>query len=147
MASADFAEKYNIKAAVCEHCLMCIKTGDIVSVPAMYMTGTLDYEVAPKKVKQAFTSDPAGPKSYRNQKGEGHLEMLNLEVQCNPAVASHAAAFFNVWLKGDTGSYYNLVYGNGEDSFCGYDDMKECEHSMVPPTPPLPPAANVEQMV
>jgi dienelactone hydrolase len=128
LASKEFAEAYNIKAAVCEHCLMCIKTGDLVSTPAMYMTGTLDYEVAPKKVKKAFTLDTAVPKSYRNQKGKGHLEMLNLEVQYNPAVASHAAAFFNVWLKGDKDVYYNQVYGTGDDSFCGYDGMKECEH-------------------
>jgi len=128
LASEEFAQKYNIKAAVCEHCLMCIKTGDLVSTPAMFMTGTLDYEVTPKKVKSAFQSDTVVPKSYRNQKGKGHLEMLNLEVQYNPAVASHAAAFFNVWLKGDQDIYYNQVYGDGEDSFCGYGSMKECEH-------------------
>jgi len=128
LASKDFAEKYNIKAAVCEHCLMCIKTGDLVSTPAMYMTGTLDTVVSPKKVKKSFTLDTAAPKSYRNQKGKGHLEMLNLEVQYNPAVASHAAAFFNVWLKGDKDTYYNQVYGTGDDSFCGYNNMKECEH-------------------
>jgi len=131
MASKEFAEKYNIKAAVCEHCLMCIKTGDIVSTPAMYMTGTLDNEVTPRKVKKAFTSDTVVPKSYRNQDGKGHLEMLNLEVQYNPAVASHAAAFFNVWLKGDKDVYYNQVYGTGADSFCGYGRMKECEHAMT----------------
>jgi hypothetical protein len=119
---------------------MCIKTGDLVSTPAMYMTGTLDYEVTPKKVKKAFDSDTVVPKSYRNQKGKGHLEMLNLEVQYNPAVASHAAAFFNVWLKGDKGVYYDQVYGTGEDSFCGYDGMKECEHVMSPPAPPSPPS-------
>lgn len=132
LASNDFAEKYNIKAAVCEHCLMCIKTGDLIQTPAMFMTGTLDYEVTPKKVKAAFQSDTILPKSYRNQKGKGHLEMLNLEVQYNPAVASHAAAFFNVWLKGDQDVYYNQVYGDGEDSFCGYGSMKECEHVNTP---------------
>merc|ERR1712166_1147459 len=123
MASTEFAEKYNVKAAVCEHCLMCIKTGDIVSTPAMYMTGTLDYQVSPKKVKKAFSADTKTPKSYRNQKGKGHLEMLNLEVQYNSAVASHAAAFFNVWLKQDKDTFYNQVYGTGEDSFCGSDCM------------------------
>jgi len=138
MASTEFAEKYNVKAAVCEHCLMCIKTGDIVSTPAMYMTGTLDYEVSPKKVKKAFSADTKTPKSYRNQKGKGHLEMLNLEVQYNSAVASHAAAFFNVWLKQDKDTFYNQVYGTGEDSFCGYDGMKECQHVM---------ATSVDEMV
>lgn len=132
LASKEFAEAYNIKAAVCEHCLMCIETGDLVSTPAMYMTGTLDFEVSPKKVKKSFDLDTTAPKSYRNQKGKGHLEMLNLEVQYNRAVASHAAAFFNVWLKGDKDVYYNQVYGTGDDSFCGYDGMKECEHVMSP---------------
>jgi dienelactone hydrolase len=132
LASSEFASKYNVKAAVCEHCLMCIKTGDLISTPAMFMTGTLDYEVTPKKVKAAYQSDVSVPKSYRNQKGKGHLEMLNLEVQYNSAVASHAAAFFNVWLKGDQDVFYNQVYGDGDDSFCGYGNMKECEHVMSP---------------
>lgn len=130
MASQDFASTYNVKAAVCQHCLMCIKTGDLVSTPAMYFTGTTDYEVTPKKVKKAFTADKVSPKSYRNQKGKGHLEMLNLEINYNPAIASHTAAFFNVWLKGDKGNFYEQVYGKGKDSFCGYADMKECEHNM-----------------
>jgi predicted dienelactone hydrolase len=130
LASTEFAQKYNVTAAVCEHCLMCIKKGDLVSTPALFMTGTVDYEVSPKKVKGAYSLDQAAPKSYRNQKGKGHLEMLNLEVQYNPAVASHAAAFFNVWIKGDTDTYYNQIYGNGDDSLCGYAKMKECEHDM-----------------
>lgn len=130
LASTEFAQKYNVSAAVCEHCLMCIKKGDLVSTPALYMTGTVDYTVTPKRVKSAYSLDQTAPKSYRNQKGKGHLEMLNLEVQYNPAVASHAAAFFNVWIKGDTDVYHKQIYGNGEDSLCGYATMTECEHDM-----------------
>jgi dienelactone hydrolase len=130
MASTEFAQKYNVSAAVCEHCLMCIKTGDLVSTPALYMTGTEDVIVTPKRVKYSYSADQTAPKTYRNQKGVGHLEMLNLEVQYNPAIASHAAAFFNVWIKGDTDVYHKQIYGTGEDSFCGYAKMKECEHDM-----------------
>jgi len=130
MASTEFAQKYNVSAAVCEHCLMCIKKGDLVSTPALFFTGTDDVIVGPRKTKKSYSLDSTAPKSYRNQKGKGHLEMLNLEVQYNPAIASHAAAFFNVHIKGDTDVYYKQIYGDGDDSLCGYGKMKECEHDM-----------------
>merc|ERR1712203_649172 len=70
------------------HCQMCIKTGDMITTPAMFMTGTGDFEVLPAQVKSSYKNDSATPKSYRNDKGRGHTEMLNLLVQYNPAVAS-----------------------------------------------------------
>lgn len=130
LGSAKFASKYNIKATVCEHCLACIETGDILSTPSMFMTGTLDLIVTPGWVKDAFVSDTVAPRSFRNEKGRGHTEMLDLAVQYNPAVARHAAAFFKVWLTGDRGHYYDIMYGNGTNSFCGYASMQECEHVM-----------------
>lgn len=130
MASAAFAEKYNVKAAVCEHCLMCKVGGDVITTPAMFMTGTGDYEVEPAQVKGAYKEDKMAPKSYRNEKGRGHTEMLNLLVQYNSAVASHAAAFMKVHITGDKGTFYDQVYGTGADSFCNYANMKDCEHDM-----------------
>jgi len=130
LASAMLAKKYNVKAMVCEHCLACLKTGDLITTPAMFMTGTGDYEVFPNQVKDAYTKDTAAPKSFRNEKGRGHTEMLDLLVQYNPAVARHAAAFYKVWLNGDRKDYYDIVYGNGSTSFCHYADMYECEHDM-----------------
>jgi len=130
MGSSVFAKKYNVKGVVCEHCLMCIKTGDIIETPAMFMTGNGDFEVLPSQVKAAYTNDTTAPKSYRNDKGRGHTEMLNLLVQYNSAVASHAAAFFKVHINGDRGTFYNQVYGNASDSFCNYEAMYECMHDM-----------------
>merc|ERR1711908_175109 len=40
----------------------------------------------PAQVKSSYKNDSATPKSYRNDKGRGHTEMLNLLVQYNPAV-------------------------------------------------------------
>jgi len=130
MASRDVAQQYNVKAAVCLHCLACINTGDLVATPAIYFTGTLDTEVSPKKVKKAYEADTVTPKTYRNQKGKGHLEMLNLEVQYNAAISLQTAAFMKVYLAGDHGDYYDIVYGTGASSVCGYAAMKECEHTM-----------------
>jgi dienelactone hydrolase len=151
LAGAELSAKYNITAAVCEHCLACKETGDLIQTPAMFMTGTGDYEVTPAQVKDAYTKDSVTPKSYRNEKGRGHEEMLDLLVQYNPGVARHAASFFEVWLKGDRQNHYDIVYGDGPTSFCGYADMKHCEHTMgdmpVPgpapsptPAPPSPPS-------
>jgi len=128
MGSSTFAQKYNVKGVVCEHCQMCVKTGDIIETPALFMTGTGDFEVVPAQVKSAYTADTTKGKSYRNDKGRGHTEMLNLLVPYNSAVASHAAAFFKVHINGDKGTFYNQVYGNGTDSFCNYEDMYECMH-------------------
>merc|ERR1712100_541185 len=92
-------------------------------------TGNGDFEVLPSQVKAAYTNDKTAPKSYRNDKGRGHTEMLNLLVQYNSAVASHAAAFFKVHINGDRGTFYNQVYGNASDSFCNYEAMYECMHA------------------
>lgn len=129
MAAGDVAKRYNIKAAVCEHCQQCLKRGGLIETPAMFITGTGDAIVFPKQVKNAYNEDKTAPKSFRNDKGRGHLEVLDFKVQYNPAVASHAAAFLNVWLKGDKGDFYDQVYGNGTASFCGYEDMYECMHT------------------
>jgi len=128
MGSSAFAQKYNVKGVVCEHCQMCIKTGDMITTPAMFMTGTGDFEVLPAQVKSSYNNDSATPKSYRNDKGRGHTEMLNLLVQYNSAVASHAAAFFKVHINGDKKRFFDQVYGNGTDSFCNYEAMYECMH-------------------
>merc|ERR1711982_300404 len=71
MASQEFAETYNVKAAVCQHCLMCIKTGDIVSTPAMYFTGTTDYEVTPKKSEEGIHGGYSPSKVFPQPKGQG----------------------------------------------------------------------------
>lgn len=128
LTSSGLAEKYDVKALVCEHCLACINTGAVLTRPAMFMTGTDDVIVFPSWVQDAYNADTAAPKSFRNEVGRGHLEMLQLPGTYNPAVARHAAAFFEVWLKGDRGAYYDITYGNGTDSFCGYADMRDCEH-------------------
>lgn len=147
LAGVELSKKYNIQAAVCEHCLACKETGDLIQTPALFFTGTGDYEVTPAQVKDAYHKDTVTPKSYRNEKGRGHEEVLDLLVQYNPGVARHAASFFEVWLKGDRKEHYDIVYGDGPTSFCDYADMKDCEHEMgdMPtpaptpaPTPPVP---------
>jgi len=132
MASAEFKDEYNVKAVVCEHCQMCEVDGTAIETPAMFITGTGDYEVQPSQVKGAYNEDPTSPKVFRNDKGRGHTEMLNLLVQYNSAVASHAAAFFKIHINGDQGKFHDQVYGNGTDSFCNYEDMYEC--FVTPPT-------------
>jgi dienelactone hydrolase len=126
MGSAEFKDEYNVKAVVCEHCQMCEVDGTVIETPAMFMTGTGDYEVQPRQVKGAYNEDPTAPKVFRNDKGRGHTEMLNLLVQYNSAVASHAAAFFKTHINGDQGDFYAQIYANGTDSFCGYEEMYEC---------------------
>lgn len=137
MAEAELAKQYNIKAMVCEHCFPCKNTGDLVTVPSLWMTGTTDIIVPPSVTKGQYVLDTFAPKSWRNEKGRGHLEMMDSTLNplntYNPGVASHTAAFLNVWLKGDQGEFYDQIYGNSSTSFCGYAETKECEHILTSP--------------
>jgi len=138
MASAEMAEKFNIKAMVCEHCFPCINSGDHVTVPSLWMSGTTDIIVPPAITRAQYKLDTVAPKSWRNEKGRGHLEMMSPRLDIlhsyNRGVAAHTAAFLNVWLKGDKGEFYDQIYGNSSTSFCGYADTKECEHVLSAPT-------------
>jgi hypothetical protein len=44
----------------------------------------------------------------------------------NPYLATYSAAWFKIYLNGDKGSYYDLIYGSGEESICKYAPMAEC---------------------
>jgi len=138
MASAAFAKEYNIKAMVCEHCFPCINTGDLVTVPSLWMSGTTDVIVPPAITRAQYARDTMLPKSWRNEKGRGHLEMMSGDFDplrfYNRGVAAHTAAFLNVWIKSDKGEFYEQVYGNSSTSFCGYAETKECEHVLSAPT-------------
>jgi len=133
MASAEFAKQYNIKAMVCEHCFPCKNSGDLVTVPSLWMSGTTDVIVLSSITKGQYVRDTVAPKSWRNEKGRGHLEMCSPGdpiTGYNRGVAAHTAAFLNVWIKGDRGEFYDQIYGNSSTSFCGYAETKECEHVM-----------------
>ena len=42
------------------------------------------------------------------------------------SLTTDAAAWFEIYLKGDHGLFYDLVYGGGPDSLCQYQPMAEC---------------------
>ena len=41
--------------------------------------------------------------------------------------ALYTAAWFKIYLNQDKGEYYDLIFGDGNDSVCKSQEMKECE--------------------
>eukprot|EP00930_Biecheleria_cincta_P099163 TRINITY_DN90806_c0_g1_i1.p1 TRINITY_DN90806_c0_g1~~TRINITY_DN90806_c0_g1_i1.p1 ORF type:complete len:315 (-),score=30.94 TRINITY_DN90806_c0_g1_i1:119-1063(-) len=128
--AGKFASEYKVKAIVCEHCFPCHETGAQIDKPALFFTGDQDYIVTAKKVKAAYATDTATPKTYANARGRGHMEVTSLPLSYNPAISMQTAAFMKVWLSGDNGHFHDVVYGKGPNSVCGYAPMVECDHDL-----------------
>ena len=68
------------------------------------------------------------PAVYRYEVGWSHLEpVLFSPAPENPLLATYTAAFFKVFLNGESsGEYYDLVFGPGADALCRHAPMVEC---------------------
>ena len=72
------------------------------------------------------------PYAYRDEAGWSHLEPVLWPPIENPFLATFTAAWLKVWLNGDRGEYYDLVFGSAADSMCGHAEMVNCS-SRAPP--------------
>ena len=64
---------------------------------------------------------------YRDLKGSSHLEPVLWPPTENPLLATYTAAWFDVYLKGDTGAAHDLIYGDGQilDLYSFQDQIKQ----------------------
>jgi dienelactone hydrolase len=128
-AKKDFADKYNIKAAVLHHPFYDKNTyGAEMAVPTAAFTGTADHTCPPQESHEIWDLITVKPKTFANRIGANHLEPVLVPPIEHPELGMYTAAWFKIFLKGDAGIYHSLIYGNATDpnSLCRLVPMEEC---------------------
>lgn len=129
-ATKACTQEYDIRAAVLHHSANGqTKYGNIgtnISVPTASFTSSGDGIW--KETRDIYEAIPkiAGSKVYRNQVGFSHLEPVLVPPIENPLLATFTAAWFQIYLNGDKGEYYDLIFGSSASSICKYAEMEEC---------------------
>jgi dienelactone hydrolase len=102
--------------------------GAAVAVPLAAFTSSGDGVCEAQLTKDIFdATSPAYPKVYRNLAGSSHLEPVLIPPIENPYLATFTAAWFDIYLKGQTsGASFDLIYGGNATSLCNYAEMAEC---------------------
>ena len=77
-------------------------------------TGTND-SLEPKGSALADFLALPRPKVYANMTGESHITPISSHPKWGP----YAAAWFKVYINGDRGRFYNLIFGEDSESLCG----------------------------
>jgi hypothetical protein len=77
-----------------------------------------------------MNANPKLPAAYRDEVGWSHEEPNGRPDKGqgweNPYLATFTAAWFQVFLNGDTGEYYDLIFSNESTSLCNHAEMVEC---------------------
>lgn len=124
--SATRALDYNVKAAILLH-PYADAFEDIskdLQVPTAGFTGSLDGCCGEDSTRQ-YLDKALVPNTLANLKGALHTEP-NVP---NSRWEAYMAAWFKIWIEGDKGDYYRLIYDkNHPDSLCTFYDMVTCEH-------------------
>jgi hypothetical protein len=136
-AGGDCPKRWGVKTAVLHHPANCAVPGGNIgtnmTIPVAGFTSSGDsiwHET--EAVMQAFAQAGGGlPSAYRYEVGWSHLEPVLWPPFENPLLATFTAAWLKVFLGGDRGEYYDLVFGSGPDSLCKHAPMVNC--SVVPP--------------
>lgn len=128
-ARREFAGPLGIRAAVLHQAaILGAAEGALISIPSQHMTGTGDSGSPPGGIGRQIIYDAApGPKAFRNQQGQGHMEPVLFGPATNPALGPFLAHWMRVYLQGDTGESYEMLFGDGRSSFCRYAEMEHCE--------------------
>ncbi len=121
-ARRDWTEKYDIRAAVLHH----PETDDggvNISVPVAAFTGEKDHTCPPSQTHHIWDPAPR-PKTLANRVDATHLEPVLLSCA---GLGVYTAAWFKIYLEGDQGTYYDLIYSNtSSDALCQYYKQAEC---------------------
>lgn len=122
--SAGVASEYNIKAAVIHHPAPTeLDAGKNIFIPLGAFTGTLDNCCGSDTTHRIYDY-AATPKSFANMEKATHMEPNLFQTRWT----AYTAAWFKIFMLGDTSEYYELIYGNSTDSLCGgFYPMEECE--------------------
>jgi hypothetical protein len=132
VSSAPCAEKWNIKAVALHHPAepetIYGNLGENISVPLIGFTSSGD-GIWPD-TDAIMKANTFRPSAYRNEVGWSHEEPngrpdKGLQWE-NPYLATFTAAWFQVYLNGDTGEYYDLIFSDADTSLCKHADMVEC---------------------
>jgi dienelactone hydrolase len=133
-ASPACAARWGVRAAVLHHPAdgeLPAGGGHIgvnMSVPVASFTSSGD-SIWPETVAYmaaANASEYDVPRAYRDLTGSSHLEPVLVPPVENPFLATFTAAWFKVFLNGDRGAWYDLVFGGGADSLCRHAPMTGC---------------------
>ena len=132
-------ERWNVKTVVLHHPAKGdVPAGNIgvnMSVPAAAFTSSGDGVWAEARDYMAAFNQSAGaglPSAYRYEVGWSHLEPMLWPPCENPLLATYTAAWLKIFLNGDRGFYYDLIYGSGPDSLCRHAPMVECSAAGAP---------------
>eukprot|EP00041_Stephanoeca_diplocostata_P023372 m.572835 g.572835 ORF g.572835 m.572835 type:complete len:295 (-) comp22274_c1_seq1:793-1677(-) len=124
-AKETYTRPRNITAAVLHHPEV-DNGGRNISVPLAAFTGTTDHICPAEETFKIW--DPAPPpKLIRNEIGWDHLEPVLTPPIENPMLATYTAAWFKIYINGDTDVYYSLIYNTSNpDSLCNSAPMANC---------------------
>lgn len=132
-ASPACASRWGVRAAVLHHPYDGSLPGGgnlgvNVSVPVAAFTSSGDpiWPDTQALMAAANASAFAVPRAYRDLTGSSHLEPVLVPPIENPFLATFTAAWFKVFLVGDRGFWYDLVFGSGPDSLCNHANMTAC---------------------
>jgi len=120
------ASSYGIKAAVLLHPFSEViePIGKDILIPMAAFTGTEDGCCGESTTRKYYDPSPA-PKTFANMVGATHYEPNFFDSRWGV----YSAAFFKVWIEGDKGTYYDLMYNQANpDSLCSFYEMEACEH-------------------
>jgi len=124
--SATRASAQNVKAAILYHPYhqRGEEIGQDIDVPLAGFTGTLD-TCCGEESTRAYYDDAPTPKTFADMSGALHTE----PNAPNSRWEAYSAAWFQIWINKDNGTYYDLIYDDSNpDSLCNFYDMRTCEH-------------------
>eukprot|EP00940_MAST-03C_sp_MAST-3C-sp2_P002562 g2562.t1 len=135
-AHHDCVSEWDIRAAVVHHAAPSnLRNGggnaglNVTTIPLAAFTSSGD-SCCEKSTREIFEAAPTPIKAYRDLKGSSHLEPVLIPPIENRFLATYTASFFKIYLgKRETPGmlHYELIYGNGTDSLCKYQESVECE--------------------
>ena len=129
---AACAAQWGVKTVVLQHSA----NGDVpggnigsnISVPVAAFTTSGD-SIWPETVAimdAFFSRGDAQAYAYRDEVGWSHLEPVLWPPIENPLLATFTAAWLDVVIKGDRGTSYGRIFGDGADSMCGHAAQVNC---------------------
>jgi len=127
--SSTRANSYNAKAAILLHPYSdrLEDIGADIQVPIIGLTGTLDGCCGEDSTRN-YLDNAVVTKTLANMVGALHTEPNRL----NSRWGAYMAAWFQIYINNDRGTYYSLIYDNNNpDSLCNFYAMQTCEHSFA----------------
>ena len=119
-----YADQFNIKAGLIIHPARFSPVFPLnISTPLAAFTGTDDSHVGGVENTRLYYDAAPFPKVLASIQGANHYYPL-WRYLLHP----YMAAWFKIYIEGDSGYYYNLIYGDSPDSLCSSRLLlSECE--------------------